>query len=372
MRVLIDATPLLLRSAGVKNYFYHWLTHLRRAAGEDTIGTFPAIGRLGPLNHDGSVLPAAATWSRLALLFFVNLPRNPALEWILPPADIFHATNQVRNPPRRMRLTATLHDLTCWIMPEVHQPTNVLADRIFAERVLQKAARILAVSGSSRDDAVRILGIRPDAIEVMYPGIPDSFFETPPARLATGTARQGVERPYVLFVGTIEPRKNVETLLDAWAQLPAGYRGEFDLVLAGSAGWQAGNTLRRLRSGLAGVHYLGYVPEADLPALTAGAAVFAYPSLYEGFGFPVAQAMACGVPVVTSNISSLPEVAGESALLVDPRSPAELAAALGRLLGSPSLRAALGAAGAARARAEFRWEKYAARSLEFFRRAMGS
>jgi alpha-1,3-rhamnosyl/mannosyltransferase len=125
--------------------------------------------------------------------------------------------------------------------------------------------------------------------------------------------------------------------------------------------------LARLQSDLPGVRYLGYVPEEDLPGLTAGATVFVYPSLYEGFGLPLGQAMAAGVPVVTSNVSSMPEVAGDAGLLVDPHSPAELAAAMEKLLDSPGRRATLARNGLARARL-FTWENCAVQSLEFFRR----
>jgi glycosyltransferase involved in cell wall biosynthesis len=124
--------------------------------------------------------------------------------------------------------------------------------------------------------------------------------------------------------------------------------------------------MARLQSGERGVQYLGYVAENEMPSLTAGATAFAYPSLYEGFGFPVAQAMAAGVPVVTSNSSCLPEIAGEGALLVDPKSPAELCAALERLLDSASLRASVGAQGRARA-SRYRWSECARISLDFFR-----
>ncbi len=127
--------------------------------------------------------------------------------------------------------------------------------------------------------------------------------------------------------------------------------------------------MRRLASGVAGVDYLGYVPEDVLPSLTAGATALVYPSLYEGFGFPVAQAMAAGVPVVTSNTSCLPEVAGEGALYADPKSAAELRAALERLLDSPALQSQLAAAGRARA-AQYRWEECARKSLAFFERLL--
>jgi glycosyltransferase involved in cell wall biosynthesis len=139
------------------------------------------------------------------------------------------------------------------------------------------------------------------------------------------------------------------------------------LVIAGASGWSGEKTLARLASKPAGVRYLGYVSEDELPGLTAGATAFIYPSLYEGFGFPVAQALAAGVPVITSNTSCLPEIAGDGALLVDPRSPAEIQRALERLLTSAALRQQLRAAGVARAQ-RYRWEICARKSLEFFHR----
>jgi alpha-1,3-rhamnosyl/mannosyltransferase len=174
-------------------------------------------------------------------------------------------------------------------------------------------------------------------------------------------ARYGLKRPFALFVGTIEPRKNIDMLLDGYEALPASVREEFELVVAGPMGWASAETAARVRS-VRGVRYLGYIPEPDIAPLTAAATVFAYPSLYEGFGFPVAQAMAAGTPVITSNVSSLPEITGDAALLIDPRSVGELRDGLNRLLLSATLRAELAARGRERARA-FGWEACAARSL---------
>jgi alpha-1,3-rhamnosyl/mannosyltransferase len=222
--------------------------------------------------------------------------------------------------------------------------------------VLPHADRLIAVSESTRSDAVRLLDLPPEKIEVIHSGVADAFFDAKP--LAAG-------RPYVLFVGTIEPRKNVDTLLDAWAQLKPSLREQFELLVAGPAGWGAERTMARLRAGAGGVRYLGYVSEERLPSLTAGATVFAYPSLYEGFGFPVAQAMAARVPAITSNLSSLPEIAAAGAVLVDPRSADELHRGLELLLTSPSLRAKLARDGFRQAQ-EYRWGTCARRSLEFF------
>ena len=356
MRVLIDASSLLLRSAGIKSYTYHWIRSLRAIAGTESIDAFPFIRDLGPLDHERSSLAAASTWPRLALLYAANAPGIPLLDWISAGVDIFHVSNQLRrNIPRQRKVTATIHDLTCWLMPELHTEANVRADRMFAEHTLKRADGLIAVSENTRQDAIRILGIAPEKIRTIHSGVPDAYFEATPAKR---------EKPYVLFVGTIEPRKNIGTLLDAWAM--SRFRSDYDLLIAGPPGWSSDATMARLRSAPTGVVYLGYVAEADMPALTAGATAFVYPSLYEGFGFPVAQAMAAGVPVVTSNVSCLPEVAGDGGLLVDPRSPAELAAALDGLLGSESLRTRLSIAGRERA-AGYRWQECARQSLEFFR-----
>jgi glycosyltransferase involved in cell wall biosynthesis len=363
IRIAIDAVPLLVRSAGVKNYLYHWIANLRRLGVE--VRLFPYLDRLPELDHEGSAAGAAGTLARQGLLYALNLAPNHIWDWIGPAADIFHAT-KLLHPPRRARLTATVHDLTCWLMPELHQADNVAAEKRFAERIWKPADRLIAVSENTRQDAVRILGLKPERIEVIYPGVAESYF----AATAEGAAKHGLARPYVLYVGTVEPRKNLAALLDAWEGLAASVREAFDLVVAGPEGWRSGATMARLREPPSGVRYLGYVPEADLPAITAGATAFIYPSLYEGFGFPVAQAMAAGVPVITSNVSSLPEITGGGAALIDPRSLAEIRAALERLLTSPSERARLAAAGRIQAQ-RFRWDAAARQSLAVFEKVLG-
>ena len=176
-----------------------------------------------------------------------------------------------------------------------------------------------------------------------------------------------LHKPYILFVGTVEPRKNLDTLLDAYEQLPRSVREEVDLIAVGPIGWAAGSTVQRLASGKPGIRHLGYVPESDLPAITGGAAIFVYPSLYEGFGFPVAQAMAAGVPVITSNVSSLPEVARDAAILVDPRSVTELRDAMVRLLTSSDLQKQLAVKGIEISK-EYTWQVAARKSADFFNR----
>src|SRR3984957_9728002 len=358
MQILIDATPLLLRSAGVKNYTYYWIQNLWQQARNDRILTLPALASLGPLNHERSIAGSVRTYMHLGRGFAANaVPSLPLLRWTMPKADVFHVSNQIRFPPKGVKLTATIYDMTVRLMPELHTAANIQADENLAKNVLARGDRLIAISENSRQDAARLLGLNADKIEVIYPGVPEVYF---------GAQARPSEQPYVLYLGTIEPRKNVDTLLDAWNGFR--FRSDFDLAIAGASGWAGEKTLARLASRPAGVRYFGYVPEDELPGLIAGASAFIYPSLYEGFGFPVAQAMAAGVPVITSNTSCLPEVAGEGALLVDPRSAAEIQAALEKLLTSPELQQQLRTAGLARAKREYRWDICARKSLEFFSR----
>jgi glycosyltransferase involved in cell wall biosynthesis len=357
MRIIIDATSTLVRSAGIKNYTWHWVRHLRKQGAD--IGAFPYLDDFGKLDHEASALSRPATMARFALIKSMNEIAFPPLDWLIRDADIFHATNLLRRAPRRAKLTATIHDLTCWLMPEVHTAGNVKADREFADRILRRADGVIAVSENTRQDAIRLLGISPDRIQTIHSGIAENYFDAVPML---------GKRPYVLHVGTIEPRKNIDTLLDAWALLKPSLRDEFDLLIAGPRGWNADRTFARIERE---AKYLGYVPEGDLPGLVAGAAVFVYPSLYEGFGFPVAQAMAAAVPVLTSNNSCLPEIMGDAAILIDPMSAAGIASALARMLESESLLADLAARGRTRADL-FRWEKCATQSLQFFRSVCGS
>jgi glycosyltransferase involved in cell wall biosynthesis len=371
MRLLIDGTPLLLRSGGVKNYLYYWLLHLKKLAGPSSIRIFPFLNELGELHHERSTLGLFSTFVRLLFLHFANVRGNPVLNLVGRRIDLFHASStQVWNVPTNTRFSATLYDMTCWLFPETHLPANVRATREFAETVAQRADGFIAISESTRDDAVRLLGLRREKIRVIYPGVAEDFFLATPETAAEVRRRYGLARPYVLFVGIVEPRKNLDVLLEAYSGLPASVRGDFELVIAGAMGWASPIMVSRLCAPPGGVRYLGYVPEADLPGLTAGAELFAYPSLYEGFGLPVAQAMAAGVAVVTSNISSLPEIAGDAAMLVDPRSVAEVRAALVSALQSPELRARLGNNGRRRVQ-QYRWELCAAQSLDFFRELTG-
>lgn len=366
MRIMLDATSLLLPSAGVKTYMYYWIRSLQRSGTQDTIRLFPFFGRLAELDHQSSSVGARRTALAAMAVYFSNIGCNPILEVVGCAADVFHASQHLRNPPHRAtRLTATIYDMTCWLMPELHVSANVNATRRYGERVLRRAEACIAISEQSKKDAVEILKLPADKIEVIYPGVAEEFFTVDRPQAQAVAKRHRLDKPYLLYVGTIEPRKNVDRLLDAYRSICDPVRKEHELVVAGPLGWCSEATKERLRAPEPGIRYLGYVSEADLPGLTAGAAAFVYPSLYEGFGLSVAQAMACGVPAIASRGSALGEIAGGDAILVDPRNTGAIAAAIEQLLGSPSLREDLGQRGRLRA-ASFRWERNAQQSLAFF------
>src|SRR5258706_9254644 len=176
MRVAIDATPLLLRSAGVKNYLYFWIHALQRSAGGNRADAFPLMGSLGGLTHEASTISTTGTVPRLAFLYFSNLVSGLPLNWLARRSDIFHATNQIRTPVRGVKLTATLHDMTCWVMPEFHTPDNVRADMSFAERTLKRADGLIAVSENTRRDAIEMLGLAPEKITTIHSGLCPEFF----------------------------------------------------------------------------------------------------------------------------------------------------------------------------------------------------
>jgi alpha-1,3-rhamnosyl/mannosyltransferase len=356
--VTVDIAPFLVNSAGVKTYLYQWLRALRQeSAGRLRIGTFPVEYADEPLRLEKSIFDLAPTVTGLARLAGANRLRVG-----LPSGDVFHATHLMHRLPPSKAVTATLYDLTYRLFPETHTSGTIECHRRFDSRVLPHCRRVFCISESTARDAARLHRIPEDRIVVTYPGVDDRFFDGDPS-----AARAALHLParFILCLGTIEPRKNTIALLDAYLGLPKDVRDEYPLLFAGGAGWRSGESLARIRDAAPSVRRLGFVPEEHLPGAVAAATILAYPSLYEGFGIPVAQAMAARVPVLTSNVSSMPEVVGDAGVLADPKSVESIREGLLRLATSPDLRAKL--AEAARTRAErFRWSGNARRSAQVF------
>lgn len=277
-------------------------------------------------------------------------------------------------PPRldaRTTVTATVYDAAFRAYPEsVPAKTRALM-ALSLEKTCRRAAALVTVSEFSKNELVKYLGVPPEKITVAYGGVDRSVFRPgyPEEEIRRVTERLGIGRDYFLYLGTLEPRKNLVRLLEAYALLKERRRDPPMLVLAGGKGWMYGDIFRRVRElNLSGdVVFTGYVPEEDKPLLLNGALAFVFVSLYEGFGIPPLEAMACGTPVLLSRCSSLPEVAGEAALYADPLDADSVACGMARLMDDDALRAALSAKGAERA-ARFSWDASASVLLGLFRR----
>lgn len=271
---------------------------------------------------------------------------------------IYHSPNFFL-PPFAGRSVTTVHDLSHHIHPEFHPPARIDYMRRMLPDSLARASHVITVSESARQDVITHFGHPPDRVTAIPLGVDPIFRPHSSAQLAPLMSRLDLQaQGYSLYVGTIEPRKNLDRLLDAYESLPQALRTRFPLVMAGSPGWRSEHTHARMaRAASAGwLRYLRYVPQADLPALYAGARLFVYPSLYEGFGLPVLEAMASGVPVVTSNVSSLPEVGGNVALGIAPEDTDALAAALEQRLQDEVWQLQAHSAGIERARL-FTWTR---------------
>ncbi len=321
-RVLIDGRPLVGHRTGIG---VHTAEIARRLGGTPLIATHaPIEDRSGLENCAFRVdrAPLGVVWQQL------RLPRIEA-EVLWGP----HGTLPLMgNTPA----VATIHDFTSITMPGRHRVQTILSFNLFIGRSLEKARRIAAVSRAVAEEAVRGFAVPRAKLELVPNGV-DEFFSP-----------GGEEEDYILYVGTLEPRKGLDDLLAAWRALPSRPR----LVLCGAAGW--GPDIAEEK----GVERTGFVDRERLRALYRGAKLFVYPSRYEGFGIPPLEALACGAPVIATRTGSIPEYAEGAALLVDPGDRDALREAIARALRSRALRDELRAAGPQRA-AGYRWERSA-------------
>ncbi len=370
MRIGIDYTAAVRQGAGIGRYTRGLVAALAEHDSENRYVLFSAGGDVPgttwPANFSRRALPLtdrhlAILWQRLRL----PVP----VECFTGRLDLFHSPDFVLPPVRRARMVLTVHDLSFMHYPECSSPPLLAYLMSAVPRSVRRARAILADSESTRRDVVALLGVPAEQVFVIYPGAEPRFAPGPADDEATAAvlARYGIRRPYILSVGTLQPRKNYVRLIQAYTSLRRERRLPHELVIAGGRGWldQEIDTAIAAAGPEAPVRLVGFAADADLPALYRAADLFAFPSLYEGFGIPILEALGCGTPVVAGNTSSLPEAAGDAALLVDPFDVAGLSAAIWRLLDDSALRNDLRAKGFEQVR-RFSWAQAAEQLLAVY------
>jgi glycosyltransferase involved in cell wall biosynthesis len=387
----IDYTAAAWQGAGIGRYTRELVQAIIALGGEFAYTLFYAAGgleRASPYLADLRQLcadyphvravPIPLTPRRLTQIWQrLRLPLP--VEYFTGPLDVLHAPDFVL-PPTHARTIVTIHDLSFLVYPECAAPGMARYLTSAVPRGLRRANIVLADSNATRQDLARLLAVDPARVVVVYPGVGARFRPLPPQTIAPLRQRLGLPDRFLLFVSTLEPRKNVVRLLEAFAQFAAGRTANdehgahdhpqpinpsaYQLVIAGRRGWLYEDifaAIERLRLGEY-VRVLDFVDDNDLPALYNLAWAFVYPSIYEGFGLPALEALACGTPLLTADNSSLPEVVGDAAVLVPADDVGAIAAGIARVVDDAALRERLRVAGPLRARA-FSWEQAARQVL---------
>jgi glycosyltransferase involved in cell wall biosynthesis len=369
MHIAFDGTTLRPGRTGVGYYTEHLLHHAAAQCGDDelTVISNAAIETTRPLPRHVQ-LSVSASWLPRLVWMQTRAPR--LLRTIK--ADVVHFTNGMVPAFSRVPTVVTIHDMSLTMFPGFHPIRRVLLNRPFVNLAARRADAIITVSDAAKQDIVRLYGIEPSRVHVVHEA-PASAFRVihDPFELRRVRERYGLAERFILYVGTIEPRKNLPKLIEAFARRRVAGDLPHQLVCAGPYGWLSDGIeaqIDRLRIPDA-VRFTGYVPFEDLPAIYNLAELFVFPSVYEGFGLPVVEAMACGTPVVTGRVAALNEVTGDAAELVESLEPDALGAALVSLARNRDRREDLSRRGLLRSQS-FSWARAAADTINVYRQAV--
>jgi glycosyltransferase involved in cell wall biosynthesis len=365
-----DATPLLGQRSGVGNYTGQLLTALLEQQPEWRYLLFsnrPLAELEIPLNQATQVVGyfPRSRWLWLQFMLPAIIGRNQP--------HLCHFPNGLAPLFLRSPFVLSIHDATLFLHRRYHPLTRLLAMRLMLPLVAKRAAAVITMSHSARSDLIRVLGLPPANVHVIYEAAPDHFRPlTDPTERERLKHKYGLPEEFLLYVGTIEPRKNLRRLVSAFSRLKRqGHPHQ--LIIAGPWGWAMDDFQAEIKDAADGqpVRWLGYVPAEDLPGLYSLASLFVFPSLYEGFGLPPLEAMACGTPVLTSNNSSLVEVCQDAAVLIDPYQEDDIADGIHRLLSDDEQRQELSRRGQLRAQA-FSWQRTARETAAVYQKVMGT
>jgi len=363
MRLGFDVTPLRVPQSGIGTYTRNLLDHLTQAAsdlsGAGEMDIVPLANRPADETSGGPPRLNRTLWMQAVMPWQAGRQR----------LDVCHFTNNVAPLWTPCPSVVTIHDMTLWLYPQHHYTKRLLAMRPIIPLAARRAAAIIAVSESAKQDIVRLLGVPAEKVHVVYEAAPPCFRPLPASPVQAALRQKyGLSERFVLTVGTVEPRKNLVRLLEAFARLRKRDGLLHTLVFVGGRGWKDGPVfaaVERLDLGNL-VRFLGHVPTTDLVGLYNLAEALAFPSLYEGFGLPAIEAMACGTPVITSRRGALVEVAGNAAQFVDPLEVESIAEGLHRVLCDAAWREELQVNGQAQA-SRFSWALAAAETLGVYR-----
>jgi len=368
MRIAILADPVDNQSAGVHTFTREMIRALLKHDGSNSYFLFRRRGTPS-LEGARTVVVPLLKWTLLfpalrRFLIFGILARRYRIDAVIEPAHF--------GPfflPKRIKRINIIHDLTPIRFPEYHRFHSRLLQQIFLKRIIRKSNLIIANSDNTRLDLIKEYPFAAQKTERVYPGCKPGF---QPKKNPSLLKKYGIKRAYFLFVGTIEPRKNLPLLLKAYQQFRTDTGQNVALVIAGERGWKYQNFFDILDAHpwKQDIILPGYVPDAALPPLYSGALAMIYPSFYEGFGLPVLEAMACGTPCITSNVSSLPEVAGTAALMCNPWDAGDLANQMKRVAEDQNLRDELSARGLKQA-ARFSWDTFALEFMDLMEQRIG-
>jgi len=377
MRIAIDGIPLLAPLTGIGKYTFELAAALRDLHDKPDVRFFYGIHWATRLRHR-----TKNEDKRNVIKLTKNSKRNrwipdsvkkwlkqqiAELEFTIYRPNLFHATNFVADICD-IPLVVTVHDLSFLRYPEKLPKERIQWLSEGLPRTLSGASRVIAVSSFTKKELISLLGVNDEKIDVVYHGVNSNFRPRNKKRLAAKLKEFELEPDgYILSVGTIEPRKNISRLIRAYELLPDPVRARYPLVVSGMRGWKdetISNLMERLaRKGE--LRILGYTSDSNLPFVYAGAALFVYPSVYEGFGLPPLEAMACGVPVVISNRTSLPEIAETAGVLIDPYDVESLSITVQSLLNDKVKREQMAILGMQQAK-KFTWESCAERTFSIY------
>lgn len=367
MRIAIDAHTVGTKLGGNESYAVNLIEALAEI---DSLNQYTIFITTNEARERfGDRWPNFKVRSTLPHTPLIRIPLTLSAELRKNPVDVLHV--QFTAPPfSPCPVVVSIHDLSFEHLPQTFKRRSRTQLRLTVRHSARRAARILSLSEHTRQDIVKTYGINPERVTAIPLAAPDHFCPITDYReLQRVRHIYGIDRDYILSVGSIQPRKNFPRLIKAYASL----RGDGSaaklpkLVVVGKCAWLFDETLRALAETTVkdDVVLTGYVPEADLPALYSGALCFIYPSYFEGFGLPPVEAMKCGAPVIVGNQTSLPEVVGSAALIVDPFSIDEIAGSIRKLINDSVLRRELSAKGQKRAN-EFNWQETARKTLAVY------